>query len=173
MAYKRFFSFIALIILQVFFFDKMQFNIFLHPFPYVLFILSLPFEIPGYLLLFSAFFLGLGVDFMTNSMGFHTAACVLMAGLRPFVIRSLIKRIEDTNKLSPNIASLGVNRYLAYAASLIFIHHICLFALEAFNIIDIFKIIQRSILSGLFTLLWVLIFQYLFTKRNSKKTRTV
>lgn len=173
MLIKRIIGFVLAIGLQYVFFDKMLMSGYVHPFPYILFILLLPFEVPGYVLLSSAFLLGLGVDIFSNSLGVHATACVLIAGLRPMLVRSLVKRMPHDNKIKPNISSLGFSKYLFYAGVLTLIHHLCVFSLEILNWGDWADIIRRSVFSGIFTMIWILIFQYLFTSRKQKRTQRI
>ncbi|NJK85385.1 MAG: hypothetical protein HC906_04860 [Bacteroidales bacterium] len=56
------FRFIILVLLQVFVFNNIHLSGFIVPYIYILFILLLPFETPGWLLLVSAFLLGFSID---------------------------------------------------------------------------------------------------------------
>ncbi|MEO8721689.1 MAG: rod shape-determining protein MreD, partial [Ginsengibacter sp.] len=56
------------------------------PYIYFLFILWLPFKMGRRLQMLLAFALGFTLDSFTNSYGLHTAPCVLIAYLRPFLI---------------------------------------------------------------------------------------
>ena len=97
--------FILLALAQVYVFNKIQVSGFISPQVYVLFILMLPFEISGFWLLSFAFMMGLTVDFFQHTPGMHAAASVMLAFLRPGVIRLVGKK----KTLSPgNIRMSGM-----------------------------------------------------------------
>ena len=54
--------FLFLILFQVLILNNMQFSGYINPYCYILFILILPFETPGWLLLVLAFILGMIID---------------------------------------------------------------------------------------------------------------
>ena len=84
---KNIIRFVVLILVQVLVLNHINFFGYLDPYLYVLFILMLPFEIPGWMLLISAFLLGLGIDLFSGTSGIHTAASVFMAFCRPAMLR--------------------------------------------------------------------------------------
>ena len=63
---------------------------------------------------------------------------------------------------TPSLKNQGLKWFLYYSISLILIHHFVLFYLEAFRFAEFFKTFFRMILSGTFTLLLVMISEYLF-----------
>lgn len=70
------FRFIALVLIQVLIMNKVNFYGFLNPYIYILFILLLPFETPGWLLLVLSFSMGLTVDLFSGTLGLHAASSV-------------------------------------------------------------------------------------------------
>ena len=81
--------FILLIPLQVFVLDHINLGGFVNPYFYILFILMLPFETPGWLLLLLSFLMGFMIDLLSGTPGLHTASSTLIAFLRPVVIKSI------------------------------------------------------------------------------------
>ena len=156
--------FIILILVQVTILDNINFGGYVNPFLYVYFILLLPFEIPGWLLLISAFMMGISIDMFENTMGINAAASVLMAFFRPVVLKSISsgKDYEKTEK--PSISGFGFSWFFTYSLILIFIHHLTLFYLEVFRFAHFFATFQRVVLSTIFTLILVIIIQYIFEK---------
>ena len=131
---------------------------------YVYFILLLPFEISGWLLLVFSFFLGFSIDVFSGSMGMHAAASVFMAFFRPTIIKSIASGKEYEPSMQPSIRDLGFRWFFSYALLLIFIHHFALFYIEVFRFSDFFSTFQRVLYSTGFTLVLVIITQYLFYK---------
>ncbi|MCF8364260.1 MAG: rod shape-determining protein MreD [Bacteroidales bacterium] len=168
MAGKHIIQFFILLILQVFVFSNINVYGYVYPAFYVYFILLLPFETAGWLLLLSSFALGLGVDFFTNSLGINAAASVFTAFLRPGLFRLLKSKKEYVPGITPGVGDLGFRWFFLYASILIVLHHSALFFLEAFSFKDILQTLHRIIASSAATLILVLILQLLFLKQNKR-----
>jgi rod shape-determining protein MreD len=151
-----------LVLLQVLILDNINFGGYVNPYFYVYFILLLPFEVPGWLLLISAFVMGFSIDIFEGTLGMHTASLVLMAYLRPAVINSIASRKEFEPGMRPSISDLGFQWFFSYAVILILVHHISLFYIEIFRFADFFITLRRALFSTLFTLLLVILSQYIF-----------
>ncbi|NTW23070.1 MAG: rod shape-determining protein MreD [Lentimicrobium sp.] len=163
---KDILRFFVLIALQVLLLDHINLGGYINPSLYVFFILLLPFEIPGWLLLILAFLIGLGVDVFSNSTGLHTAAAVFMAYIRPWVIRKTGAPADYEGNLKPGIADMGFRWFLTYAAILIFAHQLALALLDSFRVAEAGLITIRLALSTAFTLVLVIISEYLFMHRR-------
>ncbi|MEZ5198817.1 MAG: rod shape-determining protein MreD [Bacteroidales bacterium] len=160
--------FIGLILLQVLILDNINFGGYVNPYLYVYFILLLPFEISGWLLLISSFLLGLGVDVFSGTPGMHAFASVLMAFFRPAVVKSIGSKREYEAGMSPCIKDLGFQWFFVYSLILILIHHLALFYLEVFRFSGFFNTFLRAIYSVIFTLVLVILTQFLFYKPSGK-----
>lgn len=159
---------IILVPIQVLVLDNINLGGYVNPYLYVLFILLLPIEIPGWALLFLSFFIGLSVDVFAGTPGMHAAASTLMAYVRPLVIRSVgISRDIDPG-LEPSIPSMGFSWFFMYSILLITIHHFALFVIEVFRFSGLFSTLLRTLYSTLFTLALVIIVQYLFGRQAKK-----
>jgi rod shape-determining protein MreD len=163
------FRFIILVPVQVLILDKIHLGGHINPFLYIFFILLLPFEIPGWLLLFSSFLIGLMIDLFSGTPGMHSAACVLTAFVRPLVIRSIDVNKEFEPGLQPSIRDLGIRWFVSYALILVFIHHLTLFFIEVFRFSGFFDTLKRTVLSTIFTVVLIIISQYLFMKTSSRR----
>ncbi len=156
--------FIILVLFQVLILDNIRLSGYLNPYFYVLFILLLPFETPGWLLLLSAFLLGLSIDLFENTVGINIAACVLVAFLRPYVIQLIASKQEYEPDLEPGIRDLGFTWFLSYSIILVFIHHFALFYIEIFRFNEFLTTLYRVMGSTVFTMVLIIISQYLFFK---------
>lgn len=165
---KNIIRFILLVLIQVFVLNNIRINGYVNPYIYVLFILLLPFEIPGWLLLISSFALGLSVDIFSHTPGLNAAASVLMAFCRPTVIRLLSgnKGIEPGEK--PGISDMGFRSFFLYSLILIFIHHLLLFYIEIFRFNEFMDTFYRVIMSTAASLVLIILIQYLFIRKDSK-----
>ncbi len=169
MLLKNIIRFVVLVLLQVLVINNIDFNGYIYPAFYVYFILVLPFETPGWLLLTSAFLLGLSVDFFTNSLGVNAAASVLVAFLRPSVIRLLKSKKEYEPGITPGIRDLGFRWFFLYALILILIHHTALFFLEVFSLQHLVQTVYRILYSAGATLLITLVVQMIFIRQDKRK----
>ena len=158
--------FILLVFAQIYVFNKIQVSGFINPQVYVLFILMLPFEISGFLLLSFAFMMGLTVDFFQHTPGMHAAASVTLAFLRPGVIR-LVGKKEDLEPWQyPNVRDAGSMWFLAYVLILVFLHHLFLFYLEVFRFSEFFHTLLKVLINTVLTTLIIMLIQYLFYSRR-------
>jgi hypothetical protein len=157
--------FIVLITVQLLIFDSIQFSGYVNPYIYVLFILLLPFETPNWLLLITAFFLGLIMDIFSDTPGMHTAATVFMAFLRPYVLNLISPRDGYESGTFPRVFYYGVNWFTRYAFILIFAHHFVLFYIEIFRFGNFFSTFLRVLLSTVFSLLFIVLSQFFVYRR--------
>ena len=160
--------FVVILFLQVLVFTNVGISGYIYPAFYVYFILLLPFETVGWIMLLSAFAMGLSVDFFTNSLGINAAAAVFTAFVRPAVIRILRSAREYEPGISPSIKDLGFRWFFLYALILIVIHHTVLFLVEAFTFDDFLQTLRRILASSAVTLGLALIAQLLFIKQDKK-----
>ena len=78
------------------------------PYLYFLFILWLPFKMQRGWLMLIAFLYGFLLDSFRHNPGFHAAACVLIAYIRPFLVNIFIPQEgADNNFEEPSIKSMG------------------------------------------------------------------
>jgi len=160
--------FIGLVAVQVFILSNIQIGGYINPYLYVYFILLLPFETPKWLLLVLAFLLGLTIDQFSGTTGMHASASVFMAFMRPGVLRIISSRREYEPGILPTISDLGLPWFFTYSALMIALHHLVYFMVEDFRFAQFGTLILRVIISGTFTLLLVLITQYLFMKHRRR-----
>ncbi len=153
--------FVFLILFQVLILNNIQFGGYINPYFYIYFILLLPFETPRWLLLLSAFLLGILLDAFTNTFGLNASACVLMAFVRPFVISAISTGTEFMVGHSPSLKNQGLKWFAYYSIILVLVHHFALFYLEIFRFTEFFQTLLRVLLSSAFTLLIVFIAEYL------------
>lgn len=158
--------FIVLIALQVLILDHINLGGYINPSLYVLFILLLPFEIPGWALLISAFLLGFGVDSFSNSTGLNAAASVFMAFLRPGVIRLTGTPADYEGNVKPGIADMGFKWFFGYSLILVFAHQLALSMLEAFRLSEIVYVLIRAVAGTSFTVVLVILAEYLFMRKR-------
>src|SRR4051812_47396959 len=105
---KNIFRFILLVLAQALVVKNMELGRYINPFLYVMFILTLPFNTPNWLLLILGFILGITVDMFYDTIGMHAAASVFMAYCRPAILRFFSPREGYEGGVQPTIQYLGV-----------------------------------------------------------------
>lgn len=161
---KYIIMFVSLVLIQVIILNNIQFSGFVNPYIYILFIILLPFTIPGYLLLGLSFLIGISIDIFSNTLGVHAGATVLLGFLRPGLANLISSRemIEKGN--TPNMKQLGFASFLKYTIVAVLVHHIFLFYAEAFSFGGFFYTLLRCILSSVFSIVIILASQFIVFK---------
>jgi len=152
-------SFILLILFQGLILNNIEFGGYVVPFLYVVFILSLPFETPNWIVLLLGFVIGIAVDSFSSTLGMHTSATLFMAFSRNYLLKLLEPRGGYEFNSKPNVQFMGLTWYLLYAVILVLLHHLFLFYIESFKLSQFFFTLGRTIASTIFTLVLVMIFQ--------------
>lgn len=156
--------FVVLVLLQVLLLNNIQFSGYVNPYLYVLFILLLSFDTPRYLLLILGFLLGLSIDIFSNTPGLHASATTFMAFLRPYTIELISNRENLEVTAPPRLKNMGMGWFLRYTVILVSAHHVFLFFIEAFTLTGLIHTLTRSLLSAIFTIILILISQFLIFK---------
>ena len=99
---------------------------------YVLCLLTMPIVLPHWADLLIGFAIGLLMDIFCNSIGVHTAACVLLMYLRQPLIASLVQEHE---RLTGEISWLTVSpeAYIKYVIILVSLHQFTVSMLTAWS----------------------------------------
>lgn len=172
---KNIIRFVLLILVQVYVLDQIHLHKMVTPYLYFIFILWLPFNMNRSMQLLVAFILGFTLDSFRHNPGFHSAACVLIAYVRPFMINLLIPQEgADGNYDEPSIKSMGgLLPYFIYVAVLTLIHNAWLFLLEAWQFGDMWYFLVKTLLSAAISLLLIIITELLFVRKQKFRTNTV
>lgn len=160
-------KFIFLVLIQILILNRMDIGGVIHPMLYILFILTLPFETPKWLILILGFSIGLIIDIFSDTLGIHAAASTLLAFFVPIVWTILAPHDGYEIGDNPRIKQLGAKWFIQYIIILTFIHHTAFFFIEAFSMKFFFSTIWTSILNTIFTIILIILSQLLVTKRNN------
>ena len=71
--------FVALVIVQVLIVNHIRLGGYVHPYIYLIFVMLLPINMPGWQLLISGFSIGLVIDLFMGTLGMHAGATTMMA----------------------------------------------------------------------------------------------
>lgn len=158
------FRFIFLLLLQVMLLNNINFLGYLNPQLYILFILLYPYSGNQTLLLFTSFLLGISIDLFEDSGGIHAMACLVAAYIRPIILRFLFGINYDFQTIKFTSTALGTK--IGYVSYMVLIHHFVLYFFEYFNITHIVSILQKTLLSSIFTIIVALLSIFLFIRKT-------
>jgi hypothetical protein len=169
---KNIIRFILFIVVQVYIFNKVPpVHQFVKPYIYFLFILWLPFNIGKAPLMLIAFIFGLTFDYFSGTPGLHTAPCVFIAYLRPFLLNLLIP--QETTQLSfaePSAKSMGWASYATYVLILTFMHTALLVFIEWMEFGDFLFFIGKVTATTALSLILIFIAEMLFSRKGKYRT---
>ena len=129
---------------------------------YLGFLLFLPIDTPVALQLLLGFGLGFSIDVAHDTGGVHAAAAVLLAYLRPVVLRLLTPRDGYDAQDTVNVHQMGWQWFSVYLALLVTVHHFVFFFLELGSLQHPLLTLSRVGVSIAYTSVVMLIVQLLF-----------
>ncbi len=164
------FRFLGLVILQVLVLRSINlggadFN-YISIIIYPLFLILLPLRTPHSLLVLLGFVLGFFVDVFYDTYGVHASASVFTAFIRPYILAIYEPKGGYNINYSPTKHRFGINWFLIYAATLLFLHLFFYFSVDAFTFYYIGDIFLRTIFSFLVSIILVVIYQFVFDPKE-------
>lgn len=160
--------FVLLILIQVFIINQLNLGFltgYISIAIYISFILTFSTRVSKYVTLLVAFFLGLSVDLFINTHGIHASACVLLAFLRPYLLRRLQTEspMDEIDELT--VYTEDLQKYVLYTLILSFGFFFWLFLIEEFSLSKIPLIILKTLLSGIATTFLIILGQFLLFRK--------
>ena len=156
--------FILIVLVQGLVVNNVQLNEYFMPMIYPIMILMLPFNQNALISMGVALLLGLSIDAFSNTFGLHASAAILIGYIRPSLMKYIQPKEGYDNALLPTIHDMGIMWFAIYASLLLFIHHLWFFSIEIFRIDQILLILGKTFFSFIFSLILIVLFQYIFYK---------
>ncbi len=161
-------SFLLLIFFQILISKSINLWGIITPMVYILFIFTLPFQMPKWQVVLLGFLMGISIDLFTGVIGQNAAATVLIAFLRMPIITIIPTHIKFEEHLRPILWDMHFPWYFQYAMYLTLIHHITFFFLDGMSFQNFFLVLGISILNAIFTVFLIFLFQIVFFKPSSR-----
>ncbi len=143
--------FLLLLILQEFVFDNINLGGVVNPYIYIMFIILLPLDTPGWLLLILGFGSGAAVDFMSGTAGLQTIVSTWLAFVRPTVVGLFLGKELVYEGGIPTAGRVGTAKFLRYVTVLVLLFNLPLFILEDPSG-AVWMIALRIVLSSIFSI---------------------
>ena len=152
---KQIGRYIVVMMLQVLLFDQLQLWGVCHPYIYILCLLMMPITLPHSVDMFIGAAVGIIMDVFCNSLGIHTASCILLMFIRPYVLGAMI---NDKDRLNEQISlhSIGMEALIKYVVILVMIHHLTVFLLAAWSWHHIGFVLMETLVSSFITILVII-----------------
>ncbi len=156
--------FVVLVLFQVILFNHINFLGWINPYVYILFVLFFPVKSSRMVFIFLSFLLGLTIDMFSDSGGVHAAASVFIAYIRPVFLKSAFGTMYEHNAIKFDKTDFSAK--LIYIALLTLLHHIVLFSLEVFSMSRVLLTLQKTLFSGIFTILMISLLSVIFSRKT-------
>lgn len=170
--FRNIFRFALFLLIEVYVLSRVpHLHKLISPSIYFLFILWLPFSLTDRWLLIVAFITGLSLDYFTQTPGLHASACVLIAYVRPYIIRVLTPRDNsDFNYREPSPQSLLWAPYAFYVTLLTLFHNTWLVFLEWLSVGSFSDFVVKVLGSTAISLLLIFTVELLFPRQLRYRT---
>jgi hypothetical protein len=90
----------------------------------------------------------------------HTSATVLVAFIRPYILRIVSPSDGYESGSDPSMLSYGFRWFFFYALLVVLVHHTALFYLEVFRFAEFFRTMLRVLLSSIFSMTFILLIEF-------------
>lgn len=152
---KQIGRYILVMALQVLLFDQLQLLGACHPYIYVLCLLMMPITLPHSVDMILGAIAGIIMDIFCNSLGVHTAACILVMFIRPYLIGAIVSDKDRLNE-QINLHTIGMEALVKYIVIMVLIHHLTIFLLAAWSWHHIGFVMLETIVSSTVTILIII-----------------
>ncbi len=156
--------FILFVLLQGLVFGQLEIDFGIQIMLYPLYILFLPLEMGIIWVMLLSFLMGISIDYFMNTFGLHASASVLVAYLRPELLKLFSPRDGYESYTEGNIRQMGYTWFISVFGIIVVIHHLYFFLLEHFKLTELLYIVRQTSLSVLLTLTIAILSQILFFK---------
>lgn len=123
---------LILLIVQALVLNNIHLFGFATPLLYVYMVVNTSRNMPQWVSLILAFLLGLCIDIFSNTPGVATCSLTLLAFVQPYLLTIFLPR-DSADDFQPSIYTLGVAKYIYYAATLTLAYCIVFYTLEMFS----------------------------------------
>lgn len=128
---------------------------------YPLFLILLPLRTPHSVLVLLGFLIGIFVDAFYDTYGVHASASVFLGFVRPYVLQVFSPKGGYNLNFSPTKNRFGLNWFLGYGSTMLFLHLFFYFSVDAFTFYYIDEIFLRTVSTFMISMIIILIYKFL------------
>jgi len=134
---------------------------------YPLFLLTLPTNTTFNKMLLWAFFMGIVVDYFTNSiLGLNSSAALTLVLFQSKIFKLVCRKGDLENQIRPGLRELGFVRFTTYIALSLAVHHISLSLVESFGLTSFIYNLPRVAVSLFANTILILVIEFGFFYKN-------
>jgi len=159
---------IYVLVIQVMIINSINFGYYINPYIYILFLIILPIEISGWLLLILSFLTGLTIDMFQNCLGIHASVSVFLGVMRPLILKSIAPRNGYEPGDLPIPSQHGFLWFFKYTVICTIVHHLFLFFIESFSLNNLWAILLKTIISIVFTIVFIMLIRLFGVNKKRK-----
>lgn len=146
---------VVVILLQILLFNNLSCYGLCHPQVYLICLLAMPLTLRREWEMLIGCALGLVMDIVSNSVGIHMAACVLVMFLRQPILNSLVQNSERLTS-AVSMATIREVAYIQYALILIFTHQAVVSMLSTFGFAHVGWMLLQILISATVSAVFIL-----------------
>ena len=148
---KQTIRYVVMMILQVLLVDQVQLYGVCHPYIYVMCLLMMPITLSHSADMIIGAGVGLIMDIFCNSLGIHTAGCILIMFIRPYLLGAIV---NDKDRLNEQISlhAVGMEALIKYVVILVVLHHLVVFSLAAWSWSHFGFVLLETLISSTITI---------------------
>ncbi len=147
--------FVAVVLLQILFFNNLSVSISLSPLVYIVFLLLMPLQSSRFSVLMMGLAMGVLMDISMGLAGVNTISTLFVAFFRPYLLAMTVSKEMLAGSGVPSDLRIGQGGYLRYMIIFVAIHHAIFFALESLSLENIGLYLIRFLVSGCVSALFI------------------
>ena len=151
---RQTFSFILLVFMQVWLFNKIHLFGFVTPLLYIYFVIKLPVDLNRNWVVILSALMGLTIDLFNFTLGMNMLAATIIAFFRFYLLKLFAPR-DVFETYVPSFSTFGKALFFRYALLMTLFHQIILFTSESFSLFDPLSLVLRVIGSTILTMLLI------------------
>lgn len=160
---------LVVMLLQIFIFDRLTLSVAISPIIYITFLVLLPIQTSQLEMLFWSVVLGVVADFCMGMPGVNTIATLFVGYTRIYMMNHILGKELVALGGVPDVKKIGQIKYLSYIAAMTFTLSLIFFGVESLHLISWQFTLQRALVSGAVSLLFVWLLSYLFGSLLTRK----
>lgn len=156
---------IAILLVQIFLLDELSIAMWLRPMIFPLIVILIKMEWRTVWVLVVSALIGLIMDMSLGGSGLYTSTLLPLAMVRRGVLYITTRRSIEPGDQTSVLSRLSINQMMSYSITMLAIHHLLFFSMEALSLAHPFRLIATILCSTLLSALVASPIIRIFTKK--------